>query len=536
MKKIINLLIIGFLILNCFSVFALSEKYNNTITNMLSGFNIALNGPLEEWNRTYGGELNDFFRSGIQLENGNYIIYGVYGVSEYNTESDWWLVCIESNGELLWDKTFGVSGYCNGLLLAPDGGYLMVGNTDNQGSGGMDILLVKTDENGNIERSTTYGGPDHESPHNIQMTDDGGYIITGWTRSYGDELGDLWLIKTDSTGNEEWNKTFGGTGVDGGDHIIPLDDGGYMCIGITTSFGTGGFDVWLLKTDSYGNEIWSNTLGGVYDDFINDVKKTVDGGYILVGTSQFSENDGDIWLLKFDSEWDLEWDHMIGDEDYNELALGIQQTSDNGFIITGSHRSLFITGNQQGILFKVDSGGDEEWRKLFGGSEEDGGNDILINSDGGYIVFGYTESYGAGYKDGWVVKFSSYENQRPNKPSRPSGPSSGKINEEYTFTSSTTDLDGDQLYYLFDWGDSTNSGWLGPLSSGEECSASHTWSERGNYEIKVKAKDIHGAESEWSDPLSVFMPKNKAVNTPFLNFLKNHPYSLPILRQLLQKL
>ena len=469
------------------------------------------NGPEEEWNKTYGGELNDFFRSGIQLENGNYILNGVYGVTEYNTEGDWWLVCIDSIGELLWDKTFGASGYCNGILLAPDGGYVIVGNTDNQGSGGMDILLVKTDENGNIEWSQTYGGSDNESPHNIQMTDDGGYIITGWTESYGDKSGDLWLIKTDSTGNEEWSKTFGGTGIDGGDHIILLEGRGYMFIGVTTSFGAGGFDVWLIKTDSYGNEIWSDTLGGVYDDFINDVKKTVDGGYILVGNSQFSENDGDIWLLKFDSEWNLEWEQIIGDEEYNELACGIQQTSDNGFIITGSHRSMFITGNQQGILLKVDFNGAEEWRKLFGGSEEDWGNDILIISDGGYIVFGYSVSYGAGYKDGWVVKFSSYENQRPNKPSRPSGPSSGNINEEYTFSTSTIDPDGDEIFYLFDWGDGHTSFWYGPYDSGEECSASNIWFERGTFEVRVKAQDVHGGESEWSDPLIVSMPKNHAI-------------------------
>jgi len=475
--------------------------------------------PQEEWNKTYGEELNDFFRSGIQLDNGNYILNGVYSVPEDNSESDWWLVCIDSNGELLWDKTYGASGYCNGLLLAPDGGFVMVGSTSAYGSGGMDIWLVKTDENGNIEWSKTYGGPDHESAHNVQMTDDGGYIITGWTKSYGDESGDLWLIKTDSTGNEEWSKTFRGTGIDGGDHIIPVDDGGYICIGVTTSFGAGGFDVWVIKTDSYGNEIWSDTFGDKYDDFIGDVKKTDDGGYILVGKRQLSENDGDIWLLKFDSEWNLEWERIIGDKDYNELALGIQQTFDNGFIITGSHRSMFITGNQQGILLKVDFNGAEEWRKLFGG----------------YIVFGYSVSYGAGYKDGWVVKFSSYENQRPNKPSRPSGPTTGRIDNEYIFTTSTTDPDGDQLFYMFDWDDGHTSFWYGPYDSGEECSASNIWFERGTFEVRVKAQDVHGGESEWSDSLPISMPKNKQyINTPFLRFLENHPHMFPMLRYILR--
>ena len=538
MKKIFTILLIEIVLIFSFVSVALPEniKENYLIFNISEEKINTVNGPQEEWNKTYGGELNDFFRSGIELDNGNYVINGVYGVTADNTESDWWLVCIDSNGELLWYKTYGASGYCNGLLLAPDGGYVLIGSTIVYGSGGMDIMLAKTDEYGNIEWSQIYGGPFHESAHSVQMTDDGGYIITGWTMSFGDELGDLWLIKTDNFGNELWSRTFGGTGIDGGDHIIPLDDGGYMCIGVTTSFGTGGFDVWLLKTDLDGNEIWNDTLGNEYDDFVNDFKKTFDEGYILVGNSQFSENNEDIWLLKFDSDWNLKWNKMIGDENYNELGLGIQQTSDNGFIVTGSHRSSFITGNQQGILLKVDSNGNEEWRTLFGGSAEDLGDDILISTDGGYIVFGYSVSYGAGYKDGWFVKFSAFENQRPYKPSRPSGRINGKTGVEYIYTTSTTDPDGDDVFYLFDWGDGSTSFILGPYESGAECSASGIWFEEGSYEIKVKAIDENDAESDWSDPLVVSMPKNKILyRFPFLcRFLEQYPLLFPFLRQRLK--
>jgi len=115
------------------------------------------------------------------------------------------------------------------------------------------------------------------------------------------------------------------------------------------------------------------------------------------------------------------------------------------------------------------------------------------------------------------------------------GPASGKTGEEYTYTSSTTDPDGDDVFYLFDWGDGGTSFILGPYSSGEECNASGIWFDEGNYEIRVKAHDIHGAESPWSDPLIISMPKNKPyINTPFLNFLKNHPYLFPLLRQILK--
>jgi len=128
------------------------------------------------------------------------------------------------------------------------------------------------------------------------------------------------------------------------------------------------------------------------------------------------------------------------------------------------------------------------------------------------------------------------DNQAPEKPNRPDGLSSGSVGTEYTYSSSTTDVDGDQVYYWFDWDDGTNSGWLGPYSSGEEISSTHTWDQRGNYQVKVKAKDANNAQSEWSDPLSVSMPRNKAINRPFLTFSENHPNLFPILRLLLELL
>ena len=112
-----------------------------------------------------------------------------------------------------------------------------------------------------------------------------------------------------------------------------------------------------------------------------------------------------------------------------------------------------------------------------------------------------------------LVREGLTDNQAPEKPSRPNGPSSGEIGAEYTYTSSTTDPDNEEIYYWFDWGDNTNSGWLGPYDSGAEASSSHTWDVGGSYGIKVKAKDELGAQSEWSDSLPVSMPKNKAVNT-----------------------
>jgi hypothetical protein len=129
----------------------------------------------------------------------------------------------------------------------------------------------------------------------------------------------------------------------------------------------------------------------------------------------------------------------------------------------------------------------------------------------------------------------SFIYNKPNKPEKPSGPITGKTGEEYTFSTSTTDPNGDDVFYWFDWGDGNNSGWLGPYNSGNEGSASYNWSVPGNYEIKVKAKDVYDFESDWSDPLPLIMPKNKPyLNPSFFWFLEQHPHLFPILRHLLK--
>lgn len=147
-------------------------------------------------------------------------------------------------------------------------------------------------------------------------------------------------------------------------------------------------------------------------------------------------------------------------------------------------------------------------------------------------IFNLSEEMQLGQNTYYLSDLFDTENYSPNTPFSPTGPTTGNINEEITFYTSTTDCDDDDLYYLFDWGDETDSGWLGPYESGQECHASHSWSSQGTYNIRVKAKDVHDSESDWSESLPVSMPRNKVVNRPILNFLKEHP----IIYQLLQRL
>ena len=127
------------------------------------------------------------------------------------------------------------------------------------------------------------------------------------------------------------------------------------------------------------------------------------------------------------------------------------------------------------------------------------------------------------------------ENTKPDKPETPSGETSGSNGNEYTYSSSTTDPQNDQVYYLWDFGDGTNSGWLGPYNSGLTVEVSHTWEEEGNYEIKVRAKDTSGLLSDWSDPLTISMPRNRIINV-FILFIQKIMQKFPIIEKIISLL
>jgi hypothetical protein len=244
--------------------------------------------------KTYGGTYWDFASSVQQTSDGGYIVAGYAG--------DIFLIKTDANGNVQWTKTYGGTGWDEASFVqqTSDGGYIVAGYA------GGDIFLIKTDASGNIQWAKTYGGTYSEWASSVQQTSDGGYIVAGRTYSFGAGLDDIFLIKTDANGNIQWAKTYGGTNYDYAYSVQHTSDGGYIVAGSTESFGAGGWDIFLIKTDANGNIIWAKTYGGTDWDFASSVQQTSDGGYIVAGyTLSFGAGLHDIFLIKTDANGNI---------------------------------------------------------------------------------------------------------------------------------------------------------------------------------------------------------------------------------------
>ena len=525
-KKIVGILVCALLIAVPVMSIAGSIKIEK-INNYKNNFE-PLSQPPIQWEKTYGYPNTGFGHFVQQTSDGGYIATGVIYIGGIDAEV--FLVKTDANGNTAWSQTYGGAstfdcGYC--VQQTTDGGYVIAGCYHGYG-----LWLIKTDSSGNQQWNQIFSGPMFDTAYCVQQTTDGGYVIVGGY-TYAPGPPDMWIIKTDSGGNQQWDTKVGGPSAEYGHCIRQTSDGGYIVVGYTDSYGAGQEDAELVKLDSAGTIVWIQYYGGNLDERGNSVRQTSDGGYIFTGfTKSFGAGQADVYLVKTDSLGNVVWSQTYGGANDDE-GNSVRQTTDGGYIIAGNTQS-YGSGGVDIYSIKTDSTGVKLWDDTYGGTGIEDGQCVQQTSDGYYIIAGTKFTT---YSEFWLIKLGVASNQPPNKPAKPSGPPRGNVGTSYTYSTSTTDPDTDNVYYWFDWGDGNNSGWVGPYASGAVGNASYIWASQGTYAIKVKAKDDpYGQESAFSDPLTVIMPRNRAINKPFLNLLKQYSNLFELFQWLLLRL
>lgn len=315
--------------------------------------------------------------------------------------------CFAQAPDTLWTKTFGGSESEFGYYTQQtnDGGYIVAGWTKSFGAGQNDIWLIKTNSSGDSLWTKTYGGSSDENIRCAQQTNDGGYILFIESNSFHPTYWKAWLVKTDVLGDILWTKVIGENRHYFVESGLQITEGGYVFAGYTKATAAGQEDVWFVKTDTSGNPIWTKTIGGIEGDESHSIVQTSDSGFVIAAvTKSFGAGDYDVWLIKTDINGDTIWTKTLGGNQ-KDWAYSTQQTNDEGFIIAGSTKSFgHVNGKSDVWLIKTNSLGDTLWTKTFGGVENDGAFSVRETIDGGFILTGYTNSFGAGEQDVWLIK------------------------------------------------------------------------------------------------------------------------------------
>lgn len=358
------------------------------------------------WNKTYGEKNNEEASAVLQTTDGGYILVG--RTDGLGVDYRGIVVKTDINGLEQWTKNY--LGFIRALIQTPDGGYAFVGEKwsfDFFYFSKNDMWLIKTDSNGAVEWNQSYGGNFNEAAYGLIQSADGGYILAGYTDSYGAGEKDMWLIKTDANGTLQWDQSYGGNMNEEAFGLIQTVDGGYALAGYTESYGNGKKDVWLIKTDVNGTIQWNQTYGGTENEEVYTLVQTVDGDFLLAGyTESYGVGEEDIWLVKTDQSGARHWDKTFGSY-WSDKAQALIQTTDGNFALAGSiywdprcehpcHFNMFLA--------KIDITGNEQWNQSYGGVNGDKAYGLLQTSDENFLLAGYTESYGAGGWDMWLVK------------------------------------------------------------------------------------------------------------------------------------
>lgn len=346
--------------------------------------------------KTYGGPVLDWCNNIKQMPDSGYLMI-CSNKDTISGQEDINLIRTTQDGDTIWTRSYGGStnnDAGNNAFVSADGGFIISGTTECFGAGGKDICLIKTDLTGSISWAKTYGGPNVDYCSGMQPCIDGGYIICGATSSFGVLMEDAYLIRTDSIGDTLWTRTYGSAATDIANAVVQTPDSGFIVVG--NSNVSGSIDIFLIKTNAQGDVLWSKSYGGPSNDDANAIIVLPDGYCIAGSTNSFGAGAMDGYLIRTDLLGDTLWSKTFGTND-SDAFNAIHITSDSGFIMTGFANKINNV-NDDILICKTNSLGQLEWKQIIGGSTvaRDVGQTITQTFDGGYLVSGYSQSFGGG--------------------------------------------------------------------------------------------------------------------------------------------
>ncbi len=402
-----------------------------------------------QWEKTLGGSGYDYTKEVEPTSDGGFITIGYSESSDgsvaFNHGSgDCWIIKFDAAGTMQWEKTFGGSGFDYGysVIQCTDGGFIAAGYSESidgdltANHGGGDCWIIKLDYAGIIQWQKVYGGNMNDNGQSICQTPDGGYIVAGNTESSDGDVtvsygyGDCWILKLDNAGTIEWSRTLGGSAYDYAQCIRTVAGGGYVFCGGThsndldVSVQKGNGDCWVVKLDNFGNLIWEHSFGGSEYDFAQVATQAADGGFVLAGYSESNNGDvsgsrggGDCWVLKFDDAGNVIWQKSLGSNG-NDYAYCICENSDGTYVMSGysEYSNGDVSGNHGNydcwVLMLTESG-DVSFQRSLGGTALDVGYSVCRVLSGSFVIAGYSQSddgdvaVNHGGGDSWVLKLNA---------------------------------------------------------------------------------------------------------------------------------
>ncbi len=317
------------------------------------------------------------------------------------------LAFTQINAQVIFHKTYGGTGddKANCVRRTQDGGYIIVGSTNSFGAGGLDVYVIRTDKYGDTVWSRTFGGIYDDIGYAVNANNDGSFIIVGTTFSFGAGQQDIYVIKINGIGDTLWTRTYGGNNLESGNDIKQTTDGGFVIVGSTNSFGAGNSDVYIIKINALGDTTWTRTYGGTLDEVGNSIQQNGAGGYVIIGsTTSFGAGNNDIYFITTDNLGNIVNTNITyGSINGNEYGNCGKQTIDGGYILCGS-TSFYGAGFNDGYVLKTDVNGTIQYQRAFGNTSYDKIIDIQQTADLGFIAIGTTQSFGGGNSYIYLLK------------------------------------------------------------------------------------------------------------------------------------